>query len=152
MPFATFQQRRNRTRHIIITVSSNDGKLLYQIVEDNDSYSQVYDGHNTQTFGNGHAGATETGRPPVMAYCPMPAVGLPYLPLLQDATLVGLAAQRQTWNASIFDVGTVQGQNQPHYMNGLAHATRRDGTWKLLDTDNSSQQWQFFQHQRFQNL
>ncbi len=152
MPFATFQQRRNRTRHVVITVSSNDGKLLYQTVEDNDSYSQVYDGHNTQTFGNGHAGATETGRPPVMADCPMPAVGLPYLPLLQDATLVGLAAQRQTWNASIFDVGTVQGQDQPYYMNGLAHATRRDGTWKLLDTDNSSQQWQFFQHQRFQNL
>ena len=150
MPFATYQKRRTQTRHVVTTVSTRAHSLLYQTVENNDTYAQLYDGHNTQAFGNGHAGPMNPGRQIVTSECPLPAVGLPFIPLLKNATLVGSSGAHQTWQASIVDVGAAQGQGEAFYEDGVAHAVNDGGEWKLLDTDNTSQQWQFFQHQSFQ--
>ena len=152
LPFAAFQKRRTQTRRVVITVSSRAHSLLYQTVESNDTYAQLYDGHNTQAFGNGHAGPINPGRQLVMSECPLPAVGLPFTPLLKNTALVGSSGAHQTWQASIVDVGVAQGQGEAFYEDGLAHAVNDGGEWKLLDTDNTSQRWQFFQHQRFQGL
>jgi beta-lactamase regulating signal transducer with metallopeptidase domain len=153
LPFAAYLQRRTQPHHQIITVSSRGGSLFYQTADTDYTYARLYNGRITQTFGDGHSGSTSAGlHIEELTDCVLPAVGLPYVPLLKNATLASASGTRETWNADILSVGVEQGQNQPFYGNGIVHAVNDGGTWKLLDTDNSEQQWQFFQHQRFQGL
>ena len=151
-PFSYFQSHRPRTRHVVITVSSHSHSFLYQTVEGDDTYAQFYDGRNTQAFRPGYAGSISPGRQISMNECPLPAVGLPFLPLLKNAALIGSLGEHQTWRGAIVDVGGYQGLGDAYYADGLAHAVRDGGKWKLLDTDNMMQRWQFLQHERFQGL
>lgn len=151
-PFSYFRSQRPKTRHVVITVSSQANRLFYQTVEGGDTYAQIYDGHNTQAFRPGYAGPINPGRQIVMNECPLPAVGLPFLPLLKNTARVSSAGMRETWQSAIVEDGVVQGQNEPYYTGGLVHAVRNAGEWKLLNTDNIDQRWQFLQHQRFQHL
>ncbi len=153
LPFAAYLQRQTQPHHQIITVSSRGGSLFYQTADTDYTYARLYDGHSTQTFGDGHSGTTSTGlHTGELTDCVLPAVGLPYVPLLKNATLAGASGTSQTWDADVLNVGAETNGNQPYYTSGIVHAVNDGGTWKLLDTDNSEQQWQFSQHQRFQGL
>ncbi|MGI4790831.1 MAG: M56 family metallopeptidase [Janthinobacterium lividum] len=155
-PFSYFQARRPRTRHAILTVSSQNGQLLWRKEEDGETFALVYNGRNgTQLFSNGHNGRVEPGLSfAEMENCPLPAVGLPHIPLFKPGTtvLVGTSGKSQTWRALCPIQGAATVRGEIFYLPDVAHMVNDDGTWKTLDVDSTDQHFQFFQHQRFQGL
>lgn len=150
-PFSYFQSRRPRTRHLTVTVSAHGGRLLYRTEEDGDTFTYEYDGHGTQMFWNGHAGRTDPGLE-FDRNCPLPAVGLPHLPLLKRATLVGVSGAQQTWYASSPLLGASLPNGEVTYLSSLAHAVNDGGTWKVLSVDGGGWKTEYLQHQRLQGL
>ena len=76
LPFAAYQKRRTQPHHLTITVSSRDGSLFYQTMDADYTYARLYDGHQTQTFGDGHSGSTSAGlHIGELTDCVLPAVG-----------------------------------------------------------------------------
>ena len=153
-PFSYFQSRRPRNRHLVLTVSAQGGKLLWRSEENGHTFALVYNGKDgTQLFSDGHAGRVEPGLQfPEMANCPLPAVGLPHIPLLKGATLINSSATEQTWQAEAPLEGAEIEQGKALYTSARAHAVNAEGIWKVLDVDSSDQRFQFLQHRRFQGL
>lgn len=153
-PFAYFQKRRPRTLQKIITLSSQGRQLLWRSEEGGETYALVYNGSNgTRSFGNGHVGTVFPGLYfGMMQDCPMPAVGLPYIPLLKDAEQIESSGGQETWQAAIIGIGEESADNQIRYNPGTVHVQQEAGGLKLLDTDAMDQKWQFLQHQKFQGL
>ena len=153
-PFSYFQSRRPRNHHLVLTVSAQGGKLLWRSEENGHTFALVYNGKDgTQLFSDGHAGRVEPGLQfPEMANCPLPAVGLPHIPLLKGATLINSSATEQTWQAEAPLEGAEIEQGKALYTSARAHAVNAEGIWKVLDVDSSDQRFQFLQHQRFQGL
>ncbi len=151
-PFAYFQKRRPRTLQKIITLSSQGKQLLWRSEEGGETYALVYNGSSgTQSFGNGHVGTVFPGLYfGMMQDCPMPAVGLPYIPLLKNAEQIASSGNQETWQAEIIGIGEESAGGQIRYSPGTVHAQKEAGAWKLLDTDAMDQTWQFLQHQKFQ--
>ena len=152
-PFAYFQERRPKTRHLVLTVSARDGHLLWQSAEKDETYALLYDGHSTHSYGNGHAGSVQ----PVfefgmMSDCPLPAVGLPHAPLLKDATIASTAGADQTWAAQCLVLNAEGARNAMAYAPGTIRAVKDSGTWKVLSADSLEQRLDFLEHQRFQSL
>ena len=151
-PFSYFQKRRPRILHKIITLSSQGKQLLWRSEEGGETYALVYNGSSgTQSFGNGHVGTVFPGLYfGMMQDCPMPAVGLPYIPLLKNAEQIESSGGQETWQAAIIGIGEESGDRQIRYNPGTVHVEQEAGGLKLLDTDAMDQQWQFLQHQKFQ--
>lgn len=151
-PFSYFLSRRPRIRHVILTVSSQNGQLLLLSEEGGHTFALVYNGRNgTQLFSDGHAGRVEPGLQfAEMTNCPLPGVGIPYVPLIKDATLVNSSQGIQTWNVMTPSENGEVEQGKPYFISGFAHAVRVGATWKVLDVDTSDQRFQFLQHMRFQ--
>ena len=153
-PFSYFQERLPRTRHEFITVSAHGGQLLWRSQEGGHTFASVYNGRNgTQPFSDGHAGGIEPGlKFDEMTDCPLPAVGLPHVPLIKGATLVNASGAEQTWQGMCPIEGVEAEAGQAFYTLGLAHATLDGGQWKVLDLDSLEQRFLFLQHRRFQGL
>ena len=153
-PFSYFKGRRPTTRHVVLTVSAQGGKLLWRSEENGHTFALVYNGKDgTQLFSDGHAGRVEPGLQfPEMADCPLPAVGLPYIPLLKGATLINSSGAEQTWQAEAPLEGAEVEQGKALYTSARTQVVDAEGTWKVLDVDSSDQRFQFLQHQRFQGL
>jgi len=155
-PFSYFQSLRPKVRHLVLTVSSQDGKLLWRSEEGGKTFALVYNGRNgTQLFSNGQTGRIEPGfQFDEMTDCPLPAVGLPHVPLFKagTATLASTSGTRQTWRALCPIEGATMEQGQVVYLFGVAHVVNDGGTWKALDLDTGTQQFEFLEHQRFQGL
>lgn len=152
-PFSYFQERQPRTRHVVLTVSSHNGQLLWRSEEGGDTFAVVYNGKNgTQLFSNGEAGRIEPGfKFSYMNNCPLPAVGLPDIPLLKGATLLSTPGTQQTWQGQCPLVSLEQ-QGEVSYTDAVAHVTQDGGAWKMLDIDSLDQRLEFLQHQKFQGL
>ncbi|MGI4789001.1 MAG: M56 family metallopeptidase [Janthinobacterium lividum] len=155
-PFSYFQARRPRTRHVILTVSSSGKELLWRSEENGETFALVYNGRDgTQLFSNGHNGRVEPGLSfAEMENCPLPAVGLPHIPLFKpgSAVLVGTSGKSQTWRALCPIEGSTSSRGEIFYLPDVAHMVNDGGAWKALDVDSTDQQIQFLQHQRFQGL
>lgn len=153
-PFAYFQSLRPKTRHVVLNVSAQGGRLLWRGQEDGHTSAVLYNGRNsTQIFTDGHAGRIEPGLTfAEMSDCPLPAVGLPHVPFFKGATLVNSSGPSQTWQGMCPLVNAVMRPGQVVYTEGLAHAVLDEGTWKMQDVDSPDQRFQFLQHQRFQGL
>lgn len=153
-PFSYFQSLRPRTRQMILTISSQNGQLLWRKEEDGHTFALVYNGRNgTQLFSDGHSGRVEPGLQfSEMSDCPLPALGLPYIPLLKSATLLSSSGSEQTWEAQSPLDSAVREQGKALYEASAAHVIYDAGVWKLLDVDSTDQRFQFLQHQRFQGL
>jgi len=152
-PFSYFQERQPRTRHVVLTVSSHNGQLLWRSEEGGDTFAVVYNGKNgTQLFSNGEAGRIEPGfKFSYMNNCPLPAVGLPDIPLLKGATLLSTPGTQQTWQGQCPLVSLEQ-QGEVSCTDAVAHVTQDGGAWKMLDVDSLDQRLEFLQHQKFQGL
>lgn len=122
-PFSYFQSRRPRNRHLVLTASAQGGKLLWRGEENGHTFALVYNGKDgTQLFSDGHAGRVEAGLHfSEMANCPLPAVGLPYIPLLKGATLTNLSGLEQTWQAEAPLEGAEIEQGKALYTSARAH-------------------------------
>jgi beta-lactamase regulating signal transducer with metallopeptidase domain len=153
-PFPYFQSRRPKTTHEIITLSAQDGKLLWRSEQGGDTYAELYNGRDgTQLFSNGEAGRIESGLTFYeMTDCPLPAVGLPHVPLLEKTTLLSASGDRQTWGGQFPLVGAEQQQGKVLYTDAVAEVVRDRGAWKIMDMNGTDQQLQFLQNQKFQGF
>ncbi|BDI33756.1 hypothetical protein CCAX7_58070 [Capsulimonas corticalis] len=152
-PFSYYQSRRPKVRHLVLTVSAHNGRLLWQSTEGADTFSLVYNGKGTQHFWNGHAGRVEPGLSfASMSACPLPAVGLPYVPLMKQATLSATSGALQTWDAQCPLEDAVITNGEALYWPGQVHVIRDGGVWKVRDIDTLEQRFDFLTHQRFQGL
>lgn len=150
-PFSYFQSRRPKTRRVVLTVSADNGRLLWRKEEDGHTEALLYDGTSgTQHFTDGHAGRVEPGlKFSGMSDCPLPGVGLPHVPLFKGATLANSAGTSQTWQALSPYLGGEIERGKVIYMQSQARMVSEAGMWKALDVDTGSQRFRFLQHQRF---
>jgi len=152
-PFSYFQSRRPRTRHVILTVSAHNGRLLWRQEENGHTSALLYDGTSgTQRFTDGHAGSIAPGLGfSSMFDCPLPGVGLPHVPLFKGATLANSEGTSQTWQVLFPTEGEI-GPGKVLYTSAEAHMVSDGGIWKALDVDGGYHRLQFFQHQRLQGF
>jgi len=152
-PFSYFQSLRPKTRHVVLTVSAQGKRLLWQSTENGNTYALVYDGQSTHSYGNGHAGSVqpifEFGE---MSNCPLPAVGLPYAPMIKTAAVASMTGLEQTWKGQCLILNSEGSRNSMVYLPGTIQAIKDERTWKILSTDSLGQRLDFLEHQRFHDL
>ena len=153
-PFSYFQERQPSVRHLILTVSARNGVLLWRSQEGGHAFALAYNGRNgTQLFSDGHDGRIENGfKFGEMTDCPLPAVGLPYAPLFNNATIASTDGANQTWEGQCLVLNGEGAQNAMVYAPGTIRVVKDGGTWKVLFADSLEQRLDFLEHQRFHRL
>ncbi|MDR3710986.1 MAG: hypothetical protein P4L33_22010 [Capsulimonadaceae bacterium] len=154
-PFAQFLAARTKLRHVVLIASERDGKLLWRQREGHDTTTLVYNGRNgTRRFWNGHAGRIEAGlRFDEMSDCPLPAVGLPNIPLFKSPRFTDASGKTQTWSALCIQHNCVESGNSGiPYLPGKLRLVPIGSGWKVMEIASVGETQQYFAHRRFQNL
>ena len=153
-PFSYYQSHRNKIRHAVITISAFDGRLVYQKEENGEIFTLTYSGgQETRQSINHHTAIIETGFDFAgMENIPLPAVGIPYVPLLTQVKLLHGSDSQQTWLAECPQIGSAGYNGAPWVEPDTVRTIKEEGTWKITDIDNGAGEWQYLRHQQFQGL